>query len=95
MEITKDTLEKITELAKLLYTQKEIAIITEIDLKKFKTSMYDETSQIYKAYMSGILQSQLEIRKAIIKSAERGSTQAQKMYLELQSTMEQKNTNFK
>lgn len=79
INLTKENLESIRELASCAMSIKEVAIILGVDEKEFKLLATDPTTEIYKAYKAGELETKAKINKAIVKMAERGSNPAQIM----------------
>lgn len=77
MNLTTDELEQITELAKLFYTEAQVAIILELDLNKVKASMALPTSEFYRAYWKGWYTSDKKFREDIQKLSTMGSSPAQ------------------
>ena len=72
-----DQLAELNELASLMMTIKEIAIILDIDELSFRKSLRINNSEEYKAYWSGYLKSKAELRKSILQHAKSGSSPAQ------------------
>jgi hypothetical protein len=54
---------KIEELANILTSPREIAIILEVEPKEFYDELRDINSVIYKAFYSGCLKREIEINK--------------------------------
>ena len=82
-EITEEDLTEIKNLAALFFSPREIAVMREIKLVAMITATEDEESKVYEAFYSGRLQSEMELRKSIIKLAKSGSSPAQTMALDL------------
>lgn len=81
--LTEAQIAEITDLATLFFTPKEIAVMLELDWNKFKFQVELPDSDAYKAFYSGRLQSEVDLRKSIIKLAKSGSSPAQTMALDL------------
>ncbi len=79
MEITDEQLNEITEWAKLYFPPKEICIALELDYEIMEVRFLDESDAIYKAYNKGVLLSEAEMRKRVIKLSNDGSSPAQIM----------------
>jgi hypothetical protein len=77
------SLSDITDLASLFFTPREIAIMLEMPADEFVAACQDENSEEYKAFQSGRLQSEVDLRKSIIKLAKSGSSPAQTMSMDL------------
>lgn len=77
MELTESILNDITEWAKLYFTPQEICIALELNYDEFLTRFIDETDPVYKAYHKGVLISEAEMRKKVIKLSNEGSAPAQ------------------
>ncbi len=82
-DITSEDIEEIKNLASLFFTPKEIAIMLEIREEFMMSEMNNEDSAIYHAFQSGRLQSEMELRRSIVKLAKSGSSPAQTMSLDL------------
>ncbi|HRN79979.1 MAG TPA: hypothetical protein PKY29_04470 [Ferruginibacter sp.] len=74
-----ETLKKIEELAKLFFVPSEIALMLEINKEFFNESLKDEANPIYKAFYTGFLQGEVDLRQCIMKLAISGSSPAQTM----------------
>lgn len=77
MELTKEQLDQVRQLAALFYTPKQIAIMLELDFSYLHTAMSIEESDVYKAYWAGWFQSDMEYRKQVKRLADLGSSPAQ------------------
>ncbi len=82
-EITEEDLQKITDLAALFFSPREIAIMLEIPADDFIILSALADSKIYNAFQSGRLQSEVDLRRSIIKLAKSGSSPAQTMSLDI------------
>lgn len=82
-DITNEDLLLIQELASYFFTPREIAVMAEINQESFLNELENEDSLIYQAFQKGRLQSEMELRKSIIKLARAGSSPAQTMSLDL------------
>lgn len=71
-ELTKEQLQTIKSLAALRYTITQIALMLEIQVSSFRKEMMNIDSEIYKAYTSGKLESQINYRNTVKKLAESG-----------------------
>lgn len=78
-----EDLQLIEELASYFFTPREVAVMTEINPEEFLNELENEDSRIYQAFQKGRLQSEMELRKSIIKLARAGSSPAQTMALDL------------
>lgn len=78
-----DQLKAITELASLFFTPKEIAVMQEWPVQEFEYDCKEESSPAYNAYYSGRLQTEVDLRKSIIKLAKSGSSPAQTMAMDM------------
>lgn len=77
MELTNEQLGQVTELSKLFYTPKQIALMLQLDTKEFAILISIEDSDAYKAYWSGFYQSEMEFRKQVKRLSDLGSSPAQ------------------
>lgn len=82
-DITEQDLQEIRINAELFFTPKEIAIMLEIDTVSFVEAVHEEGTDVYKAFYGGRLQSEVDLRKSIIKLAKSGSSPAQTMALDM------------
>jgi hypothetical protein len=82
-DITSEDLLLIEELASYFFTPREVAVMVEADPNHFIAALEDEQCSIYQAFQKGRLQSEMELRKSIIKLARAGSSPAQTMSLDL------------
>jgi hypothetical protein len=76
-------LNDITELAKLFFTPKQIAIILELDPDEFATRCNIEGTPEYSAFYRGQLISEKDLREKILLLASQGSSPAQSMALDM------------
>lgn len=82
-DITDQDLKEVESLASLFFTPKEIALQLEIEEELILSAVDDPTTGIYRAFQCGRLQSEMELRKSIIKLAKSGSSPAQTMAMDL------------
>lgn len=75
--LDKETLDKITELAGLFLSIREIALLTGLDYDVLQEMIEDEDSEVSLAYRIGKAESKYEIRKKVIQLAKLGSPQAE------------------
>jgi len=78
-----EQLKAVRELASLFFTPKEIAVMQEWPIEEFEGDCKEEGSGAYNAFFSGRLQSELDLRKSIIKLANSGSSPAQTMAMDM------------
>ncbi len=78
-----EQLKQVTELASLFFTPAEIALMMEWDSETFIEDYKNEDHPAFKAFHSGRLQSEVDLRKSIIKMAKSGSSPAQTMAMEM------------
>lgn len=78
-----DQLAKIRECAKLFFSPREIAIIMEFPVSVFLEDCHEEEHTAYKAFYAGRLESEMELRRSIIKLSQSGSSPAQTMAMDL------------
>lgn len=67
------------------FTAAQVAAVFELDPNMVKNQFRLERGEIYEIYYKGRLQSELEIRSAVLKSAKNGSTPAQQQMQEYYS----------
>ncbi len=78
MNPDKETLDKIQDMASSLMQPREIAILLDINPDAFEHDVnHNPSSEVYKHYNKGRLQTKLELRKKIIQLAKAGSPQAE------------------
>jgi hypothetical protein len=82
-DISAEQLAEITQLANLFFTHRQVAIMLELPVKEFIEQCLIEGSVINKAYESGFLQGEVDLRRGILKMAKAGSSPAQTMALDL------------
>lgn len=82
-ELTEEDLKEINELAALFFSPREIAIMQELPVDDFISFCTMPEMKVYQAFHSGRLQSEVDLRKSIIKLAKSGSSPAQTMSLDL------------
>jgi len=81
---TDEQAEEIKRLSALFFTPREISIMLEISpVHLFVLECENESSKYFEAFYSGRLQSEVDLRKSIIKLATSGSSPAQTMALDL------------
>jgi hypothetical protein len=79
-----DILKQITELAALFFTPREVAMMLELDIDDFVMECdLSPKSDGYLAFHSGRLQSEVDLRKSIMKLAKSGSSPAQTMAMDI------------
>lgn len=83
LDLEIEDLNLIEELASYFFTPKEIAVMLDVEEESFLFSIEFHGSKISTAFLKGRLQSEMELRKSIIKLAKSGSSPAQTMSLEL------------
>jgi hypothetical protein len=83
LELTMEDLALIEELASYFFTPREIAIMVEINPDEAVIKAEAEGNKFYDAFQKGRLQSEMDLRKSIIKLAKSGSSPAQTMSLDL------------
>ncbi len=79
--------EDLEYFASLLFSDGELAKIMEMDPDEFRLIMKMESGEIYKTVTKARFQSECRIRQGIINMAERNSTPAQTMAIELMKRM--------
>lgn len=74
---TPEILAQVEELAGLLFTPDEIAIVIEAPIDKFNALVKLEGHAVRNAYMKGRLITQAEFRKGVLRLSNLGSSPAQ------------------
>jgi hypothetical protein len=82
-ELTDDDLKTVTDLAALFFTPSEISIMLELDDSAMVAACKMNSHKVYKAFQSGYLQGQIDLRTGIMKMAKAGSSPAQTMALDI------------
>ena len=77
MNLTKEQLDRVKELAYRTMTTRVIANALEVDDVDFVDEVCTPGTPARKAYLSGMMQQMLETREDIIKAARNGSNPAQ------------------
>jgi len=80
MNLTDEQLKQVEEYASYFFSPKEICIILGID---HKTTLTIEGSEFSNAYQKGSLLSQAKVRKSIIDLAQKGSSPAQALAVQM------------
>lgn len=83
INILPEELTMVEEIASYFFTYQEIATMLELIPSEVEVSMKSSTGAFYEAFQRGRLQSEMELRKSIIKLARAGSSPAQTMVLDL------------
>lgn len=78
-----DQLKAVTELSALFFTPAEIAVMQEWPADEFCADCKEKGSAAFNAFYAGRLQSELELRRSIIKLAKSGSSPAQTMAMDM------------
>jgi hypothetical protein len=81
MELNNETLEKITRLAAVAYSPKQVAFSLGLKPYDFLKLMMDDNSDVAIAYYKGFYSSELSIRESVMKLARDGSSPAQTLAL--------------
>jgi len=82
-ELTDKDFEDIKNMAELFFTPREIALMMEVSCEIFIDECANPDTKLFNAFQSGRLQSELDLRKSIIKLAKSGSSPAQTMAMDL------------
>ncbi len=82
-DITADELTSVCDLSALFFTPKEISLQMELRYSDVIEAMEDESSGFYQQFYKGRLQSEVELRKSVIKLAKSGSSPAQTMAMDI------------
>lgn len=77
MNLTKEQLSTIKDMASRLIKPSLIAISIGVDEIDFLMDVRDRDTPVHKAYYEGFIQAKIELNEAIIKSARNGSNPAQ------------------
>lgn len=83
MFLNDEQLQEVKKLAALFYVPAEIALMMDVDVSQFENFVKDCEGLLYKAYQSGRLQSEMELRNSIIRLAKQGSSPAQTAALKI------------
>ena len=82
-DLTQEDFILIEELASYFFTPREISVMVEMDPQTAVDLIFSGDNTFYNAFQKGRLQSEMELRKSIIKLARAGSSPAQTMSLDL------------
>ena len=84
-DITNEDLKEIENLAALFFTPREIATMLELNIPQFidECTFLESDVPGARAFHKGRLQSEIDLRKSIIKLSKSGSSPAQTMALDL------------
>jgi hypothetical protein len=91
LEPNNEQLEHIKRMAAAAFSYHEIADVLEVKISELKPLITDEGNPIFKAYRTGYLTRQLELRERIFKDAKNGSSPAQTTAYKLMEDVEIKN----
>lgn len=83
MNLTKEQLEQVEQMAYYLFTPELTAVNLEVDQLDFLTELRSMGTEIHRAYYSGYIRQLSQTRQAIIKAAHNGSNPAQLELLKL------------
>lgn len=83
MNLSKEQLTQLEQLANVFFSITECATIMEISTAELNIAVNEPNSPEHKAYYKGFFQGQYEVRKSIKEMAERGSNPAQTLIQEL------------
>ena len=84
MNLNKEQIETIEEMAQLFYSPEEIAVNIEEDPDELRPLILAKTGAAYNAYMKGWLTGDIALRQSIARAAENGSNPAQQMMRDYQ-----------
>ena len=84
-ELDQSDLDELRNMAKLMFTPPQIAVMLELDADALAIAVAEENAGtgIYSAFWGGRYECEAEIRASIMKMANAGSTPAQAIALEL------------
>ena len=82
-ELTEADFTEITKLAAMFFTPREVAIMLELNIQQCVIDCEIQDNPVYNAFHSGRLQSELDLRTAVLKLAKSGSSTAQQMAFEM------------
>jgi hypothetical protein len=83
MHLNPEQLNQVTEMAYRCFAPFLIAINLEQDETEFTEQIHIEGSAVRKAYYTGLIRQQTELREALIKAAHNGSNPAQEQLLRM------------
>ena len=83
MNLSKEQLKNIKEMASRLIKPSLIAISLGVDEIDFLVDVRDSSTPVHKAYYEGFIQAKIYLNESIIKSAKNGSNPAQSEMLKL------------
>jgi hypothetical protein len=81
MHFSEEQLNEIQEMAALFFGPEQIAINIEVDADDFTDLITNKIGDAYKAYCTGRLSSEIELRTSIKNAALNGSTPAQTLFV--------------
>jgi hypothetical protein len=81
MLFSEEQLNEIEEMAALFFSPESIALNIECDSDDFTELIQNKIGDAFKAYCSGRLRSEIELRTAIRNAAMNGSTPAQTLFV--------------
>jgi hypothetical protein len=90
MKLTETELNSIKELAEHFYTPAEIEIVIELPTGSLEEELENPNSAAFKAFHSGFLKSDFELRKNLKEAANNGSHPAQLQMLKFSNQLKSK-----
>lgn len=84
MNLNETELETVQELASLFYSPSEVAVVLEVDQDDFVSVIRSGGGDVYRAYMKGYFEGDIDLRRSIKDSALHGSSPAQAIMREIQ-----------
>lgn len=80
LSLSDEQFEQIEDLAACNYSPRQIAVYLEVNKTIFKEMCEDPTSEIYRRYQKGILESTAEINLKLLENARNGNITAAQQY---------------
>jgi len=84
MNLTAEQYKEIETMASLFFSAEQIAINIEVDPDEFTELIETHQGDAYKAYFSGRITTETQLRQSILQSAINGSSPAQQLMIEFQ-----------
>lgn len=81
MHFTEEEYNVIEHLAACNYTPQRIATMLEVNRKAFAELCFDQSTEVYRRYQKGILQSEFEINQKLLENARKGNITATQQFI--------------
>lgn len=95
MEFTEEDLQEIEEMAALLFSPEDIAQVIGIPQNEIVECLINPEHPVSMAFSKGSLQTEVELRRSILKLAKQGSSPAQTLSIKLRDELKMQLVNLR